>query len=77
MKMPKDFQLLKPKQNLNHICQNVPVSTAQDMADNVVRFVDGRMGNRLIESDYVLQDNTKAKVEYDRPANSLEEFFAA
>lgn len=77
MKMPEDFQLLKPKQNLNHICQNVPVTTAQDMADNVVRFVNGRMDNRLIETDYLLQDNTQAKVDYERAPNSLEEFFAA
>ena len=35
MKLPTDFNLIDPKKNLNHICQNVPVTTAEDMAYNI------------------------------------------
>ena len=34
-KLPDDFQLQGGVKNLNHICQNVPVNTAMDMAENV------------------------------------------
>lgn len=35
MGLPDDFELLNPHKNVNHICQNVPVKTAQDMAEFV------------------------------------------
>ena len=57
MKMPNDFILQGGRKNLNHICQNVPVTTAQDMAAEVIKFVEGRSDNRLIETDYLVQDN--------------------
>ena len=40
MKLPTDFNLIDPKKNLNHICQNVPVTTAEDMAYNIKRFLE-------------------------------------
>ena len=39
MKMPKDFNLVGGVKNLNMICQNVPVTTASDMAENVKNFL--------------------------------------
>ena len=35
MGLPSDFELLNPKKSANHICQNVPVQTATDMASKV------------------------------------------
>ncbi len=43
MKMPKDFQLQGGRKNLNMICQNVPVTTAQDMAQSVKDYLDGKL----------------------------------
>jgi site-specific DNA-cytosine methylase len=57
MGLPFDFILQGGRKNLNHICQNVPVTTAMDMAEEVVRFVEGRSDNRLVETDYLVQDN--------------------
>jgi len=42
MGLPYDFELLNPKANLNHICQNVPVSTAADMAFEIKEYLEGR-----------------------------------
>ena len=60
MALPTDFQLQGGRKNLNHICQNVPVTTAMDMATEVVKFCEGRSDNRLIETDYLVQDNKNA-----------------
>jgi site-specific DNA-cytosine methylase len=46
MGMPEDYELLKPTVSYNHICQNVPVKTATDMATEVKAVLDG-------ERDYV------------------------
>lgn len=49
MGLPDTFELLNAKKNYNHICQNVPVQTAADMASEVREVL---LGNR----DYI--DNT-------------------
>ena len=41
MGMPSDFEI-DDKKNMNHICQNVPVNTAKDWAEEVVNFYRGR-----------------------------------
>jgi site-specific DNA-cytosine methylase len=46
MGMPEDYELLKPTTSYNHICQNVPVKTATDMATEVKAVLNG-------ERDYV------------------------
>jgi site-specific DNA-cytosine methylase len=74
MKMPNDFILQGGRKNLNHICQNVPVTTAQDMADHVLRFVEGRLDNQLIETDYLVQDNKNQTYEYNKSSLQLDEF---
>ena len=55
MKMPKDFILQGGKKNVNMICQNVPVTTAMDMAENIKGFLAGDAPT--IESNFVVQDN--------------------
>jgi site-specific DNA-cytosine methylase len=49
MTMPDDFELLEPKKNLNHICQNVPVTTARDMMHEIMEVLDGN--RRMIKPD--------------------------
>jgi site-specific DNA-cytosine methylase len=73
MGLPEDFELVGAnKNNANHICQNVPVQTAQDMATEVVEYLKG---NRpTVNSDYVVQFNHTQKEEYSEKGNSLEEF---
>ena len=74
MKMPNDFILQGGRKNLNHICQNVPVTTAQDMAEHVFKFVEGRLDNQLIETDYLVQDNKSQTYEYDKSSVQLDAF---
>jgi site-specific DNA-cytosine methylase len=55
MGMPEDFELLDPKKSSNHICQNVPVKTARDMAVEVNEVL---LGNRpYLDSSYTYQVN--------------------
>jgi site-specific DNA-cytosine methylase len=59
MGMPLDFTINNPKE-VNHIAQNVPVRTAQDMADEVKLFCEGKA--RMTQYKYMKQDNTTQKV---------------
>lgn len=43
MGLPSNFELLDPKKSVNHICQNVPVNTAFDMASEIKEYL---LGNR-------------------------------
>jgi site-specific DNA-cytosine methylase len=73
MGMPDDFVLLNPKKNSNHICQNVPVNTAIDMATEVREYL---LGNReTIDSKFTVQYNGTQKIEYESKNNNLESFF--
>ena len=62
MGLPKDFILQGGVKNLNHICQNVPVTTASDMAEQVLKFCDGRLSNQMWDTDYMVQDNRKQAI---------------
>ena len=62
MGLPNDFILQGGVKNLNHICQNVPVTTASDMAKQVLKFCDGRLSNQMWDQDYMVQDNRKQSV---------------
>lgn len=57
MKMPDDFNLVgdRPLNKINHICQNVPVTTARDMMLNVIEYLNGNVKNG--DSSYVKQSN--------------------
>ncbi len=74
MGLPEDFILQGGKKNINHICQNVPVTTAQDMADHVHRFVTGRLDNQLIETPFMVQDNKTQTKEVERSSVQLDQF---
>jgi len=73
MGMPEDYILLNPKQSYNHICQNVPVQTAMDMATEVREYL---LGNRkTVDSSLTFQYNASMLTETNTPSNSLETFF--
>ena len=74
MKMPEDFMLQGGIKNANHICQNVPVTTAEDMAENVLRFCDGRLDNQMIETDFVMQDNKTRTLKVENNPVRLDDF---
>ena len=74
MKLPEDFMLQGGIKNVNHICQNVPVTTAQDMAESVLRFCDGRLDNQMIETDFVMQDNKTRTLKVENNPLRLDEF---
>ena len=74
MKLPEDFILQGGRKNLNHICQNVPVTTAQDMAEEVLKFVEGRADNQLLDTTYVVQDNKTETLEWKKESVHLDAF---
>jgi len=74
MKMPKDFILQGGVKNLNMICQNVPVTTAMDMAENVKGFLGGDL--ETIQAEFVLQDNKTQSYKVEKAPNTLEAFIS-
>ena len=72
MKLPEDFIIQGGKKNANHICQNVPVSTATDVAGEIVRYLNGELDS--IDASYVIQYNTKKEFYIDREDASLAAF---
>ena len=74
MKLPNDFMLQGGLKNLNHICQNVPVTTAEDMATSVHAFVEGRLDNQLIDTEFLVQDNKTKSLDYERDVLKLDQF---
>lgn len=75
MKMPDDFELLGGVRNLNHICQNVPVTTAEDMVTEIKAYLEGKRDT--ISETYAVQDNRSRKtLNSATPANTetLEKF---
>lgn len=76
MGLPENFELVGASSKVaNHICQNVPVQTATDMATEVVEYLKG---NRpMVNTDYILQYNHTQKAVYSEGATAtLEEFLA-
>lgn len=73
MKMPDDFNLLgeNPLSNLNHICQNVPVTTAADMMKTVVNYLDSNLDS--VRASFVKQNNAKRKHEILSSSVEVEE----
>lgn len=72
MKMPSDFMLINPKKNLNHICQNVPVTTAEFAASMVKKHLDGKLDT--IHAKFMIQDNKSQTFDAEYPVQSLEQF---
>lgn len=75
MGLPEDFELLNasPK-NANHMCQNVPVQTARDMATEVKKYLQNELN--MIESRYIVQYNHTQTHTIESESNSLENFLA-
>lgn len=80
MKMPENFEMVgeNPQSpgNANAICQNVPVTTAADMAANVIDYLEGRCD--MVSASYVRQNNATMKheiIDEKAESQSLDEFF--
>jgi site-specific DNA-cytosine methylase len=73
MYLPHDFQLLNEKK-WNHICQNVPIKTAEDMMNQVVKHLQGKLDT--VNTSYILQDNKRKlwEAETEHETASLEDF---
>lgn len=69
MGMPSDFELISG--NLQHVTQNVPVKTAQDMTNDVIKFINGEL--KMTNSNFIKQDNIKQKIDYQE-VSSIELF---
>jgi len=74
MKLPDDFILQGGVRNINHICQNVPVTTAEDMADHVFKFVNGYLDNSMIDTNFLVQDNKTRTLSYKKDSVHLDAF---
>jgi len=61
MGLPSNFELLDPSKSSNHICQNVPVVTARDMATEVIASLEGK--REFVDSTYAIQYNTTNEYE--------------
>ena len=74
MKLPGDFMLQGGVKNLNMICQNVPVTTAQDMAEEVHAFVAGRLDNQMLDTQFAIQCNKTKSLNYEKSPVQLDQF---
>jgi site-specific DNA-cytosine methylase len=74
MKLPGDFMLQGGLKNLNMICQNVPVTTAQDMAEQVQSFVAGRLDNQMLDTKFAIQCNKTKSINYEKSPVQLDQF---
>lgn len=61
MGMPLDFELNEPKKYYNCICQNVPVTTAKFICDNIKNYLSGNL--QIYSSDFLKQNNLKRKID--------------
>jgi len=79
MGLPDDFELLDPKRSANHICQNVPVQTAADMASEVKTCLETPEEREWVTGGTVFSYNTSKKFEVRKPEQknnaSLSSFF--
>ena len=75
MKLPYDFTLLEPKKNLNHICQNVPVTTATDMANEIKAVLSNKRDYVNSKLYYQFNTNKTSRFGDESPPSSLSEFF--
>ena len=72
MKLPSDFQLLNAKRTLNHMCQNVPVTTAEHPAHMIKKYLEGNLD--LIDTKFLIQDNKKKTYDYEKSPLQLDQF---
>lgn len=60
MGLPQDFEVTS--KNAIHITQNVPVCTAKDMTEQVIKFCNGELN--MTEYKYLKQNNLTQKIEH-------------
>lgn len=60
MGLPSDFHLIT--NNLQQVTQNVPVCTAKDMTDQVIKFINGKL--QMTNCSFIKQNNLTQKVDY-------------
>lgn len=75
MGLPDDFELLNPKKNYNHVCQNVPVQTATDVASAVKTALEDPSSVEWVKSPTVFQNNLNKTVEKTALRSTLDSFF--
>jgi len=79
MKIPDDFNMVgsspQSPANANHICQNVPVTTAADMAEFVLEYLRGETDK--VSGSFVKQSNAKrGHTIVSREESTLDEFIS-
>jgi site-specific DNA-cytosine methylase len=62
MGLPHDFELVTGA--TNNICQNVPVCTGTDMANEVLKFLDGKAN--ISNSNFLMQCNLNKKIDVQK-----------
>ncbi len=73
MGLPQDFEMINAKRQYNHMCQNVPVGTATDIANEIKDVLDGKRDK--IKADLVYQYNANKRYQIDdTSSSSLQEF---
>jgi site-specific DNA-cytosine methylase len=76
MGLPQSFELLDAKRSVNHICQNVPVPTARDMAHEVMTAL-GSPGEREWVEGPIMQNNVGKRIDSgNKSGSTLASFFA-
>lgn len=75
MKLPYDFELLNPKANLNHVCQNVPLTTAADMATEIKEALEGNRDMFNASLLYQFNNSKTYEIRDSDPPPNLEGFF--
>ena len=74
MKLPENFELLNPKKNLNHVCQNVPLTTAADMASQIKLYLEGALPMQTANMMYQSNDKMEHEV-WEKEEERISEFF--
>jgi site-specific DNA-cytosine methylase len=75
MGFPHDFYLKGGRSSTGFIAQNVPVCTARSIANEAVKFLNGKLEQS--NTDFVKQNNHKQIIEVGSPDyNTLEQFIA-
>ena len=61
MGMPSDFELISG--NLQHATQNVPVTTARDMTEQVMKFINKEL--LITSSSFMKMNNLTQKIDWE------------
>ena len=61
MGMPSDFELISG--NLQHATQNVPVTTARDMTEQVMKFINKELP--ITSSSFMKMNNLTQKIDWE------------